>query len=233
MASVTYDLTNNRYVIVTDAAPASTAYAQLVSKKANGQYSPIRGGIAIPRTAGQTLTAYDYEFPTRAPLTDYKVIWLNASMATLSTVVLPAPGLITLNKMWIKNPLNPALNTVMEIDKLELAKYTSRNSFYNIVGNPFPLASSDVNAAKSYTMEVHSASLTRAAKMDALIMAGGTWFIQFPSWSPLPELGYVVCNDPDTRMAQGASPFMHHGRFFTLPLTVVTMPSVRFGSALA
>ncbi|QWF81131.1 hypothetical protein [Amycolatopsis sp. CA-230715] len=133
-----------------------------------------------------------------------------------STSITPAPSTV-----WLKNPSRPAVNTPVTVTDWSDITRPARTAVHEVVGRTMPVAVTDVQGSRRFTLTITTGDLAAAGDMDSRLATGDVLFLQPPGPDcPVPGPLYAVVGDISmSRHSKRA-----RRRFFDLPLTEVAAP---------
>jgi hypothetical protein len=93
-----------------------------------------------------------------------------------STTITP-----TIDKVWLKNPARPFMNTALDVPVglLDIER-EARAGVFPVVGRSLPVAVTDQRLGKEYTIGAQVASDAERDRLDAILSAGDVVFLQIP-----------------------------------------------------
>ncbi len=124
----------------------------------------------------------------------------------------------TIDKVWIKNPARPYMNTALETPVGRLAPdRKARAGVFPVVGRSLPVAVTDLRLGKEYTIGALVESDVERDRLDAILTAGDVVFVQIPPGTIRLKSIFAVIGD---------SNYDDEESIQWLPLTQVAAPSV-------
>lgn len=175
----------------------------------------VRGASSVTPAAGQ-ITVDDYEFA--------------ADVANFYRVVGPAEAILytgsiipELDGVWLKSLARPFLNRKVIVRDFSRISRPSRSGVFPIVGRSLPIAVTDLQGSRRWTLEVYAETPQEAEALDLLISTGEVQFVHVPTTGRLAAVpgGYVGLGDTSEELLPTLELKM---RVFSLPLTQVAAP---------
>lgn len=124
-----------------------------------------------------------------------------------------------LSTIWIKNPQRPYLNRTVTVTDFSDVTRPARAGVFEVISRRAPVAVTDVQGSRRYTLTVTTPGLDAAADLDAVLASGEPVLVQVPDGCPVPGMYAVVGDTKQSRHSMRT-----RRRFFTLPLTEVAAP---------
>ncbi|GAB3372576.1 hypothetical protein [Amycolatopsis echigonensis] len=126
-----------------------------------------------------------------------------------------------LSGAWIKVPQRPSLNRRIVVSDISSITRPSRTATHDVIGRTLPVAISDVQGSRRFTLTVMTESQQQADDVENSLLSGLPMFLQACDPGAVIPTAYVVVGDID-RSKQG-----HRGRrrFLALPMTEVAAPT--------
>jgi hypothetical protein len=123
----------------------------------------------------------------------------------------------TIDKVWIKNPARPYMNTALETPVgLLTPERKARAGVFAVVGRTLPVAVTDFRLGKEYTIGAQVESDVERDRLDAILTAGDVVFVQIPPGTIRLKSIFAVIGD---------STYDDESSIQWLPLTQVAAPS--------
>ncbi|MBB4689830.1 hypothetical protein [Amycolatopsis jiangsuensis] len=127
-----------------------------------------------------------------------------------------------LDSAWIKNPQRPSLNRKVTVSGVSEITRPSRSGTFDVVGRTLPVAISDVQGSRRYTLTVMTRTLAEAADFDQAFASGLPVFLQAPELDAVVPTLYASVGEVTLRRGQSVRA---PRRYFDLPLTECAAPA--------
>lgn len=127
-----------------------------------------------------------------------------------------------LDSAWIKNPQRPSLNRKVTVSGISDITRPTRTSVIEVVGRTLPVAISDVQSSRRFTLTVMTRTLAEAADFDQAFASGLPVFIQAPELAAVVPTLYASIGEVTQRRGQSVRAAR---RFFDLPITEAAPPA--------
>lgn len=197
--SAIFDEENNRVALTFTpggASPATLAFTVFASRDGGQSFNPIPSLSYVPASGMSSVSVYDYVAPLNT-LSQYYVLAyggspLAASAGTSSILSVTPTG----DRAWLKDPLNPILNTILPIaapkeseDGIKITKRRMQGTFQLLSGTGtevLPVIVSGPTYGNEYLFELFFAvndpimPMTLWAAVDELDRSGNTLLLQLP-----------------------------------------------------
>jgi hypothetical protein len=154
--------------------------------------------------------------------TGVTIIWpSNLTTGTDTTTITPTlVGLDGQPAAWLKFPSRPSLNTRILVTGLSEFTRKARTGLFPVVGRTMPVAVTDLQTSRSFTIELLVKGDSEANDMDNRLSTGQPLFLQSPGGTyPMPTVYAVTGDVVQTRVSIGDDAIT-----FTIPLTEVAAP---------
>jgi hypothetical protein len=134
----------------------------------------------------------------------------NAPVSTLFTDDVDTP----LDEVWLKDPLRPARNMVVEVASPVGVRYAARSALFDIKGRVEPIEVSEIRRTRSWTQRWIFRTFTELDALVELFSTGRTLLLQVPARGTVPECppwprnlpgGYISVGDVTEETAPDAS----------------------------
>jgi hypothetical protein len=122
---------------------------------------------------------------------------------------------------WLKNPLRPFLNRVVQVVGFDDITRQSRSGVFDVIGRTLPVAVTDLMSGRSTTITIRTTTAEEADDLDGLIAVGEVLLLHPVGGSALPTMYAVPGNTARSRVAQTSAV-----RRFSLPLAEVAVPDL-------
>lgn len=173
-----------------------------LSQQPAGSWTVTGGAAAISKAA----MAF---FPPR-PFTDQETTTITPSLVTS---LMP-------DQAWLKNPSRPGLNTKVTITEISEITRKSRTGRFDVLGRTLPVAITDVQSSREFTLEILVNGNAEALDMDNRLSTGEPMFLQPRTLTDdIPTLYFVAGDVTRTRLAKASTAIT-----FTIPLIEVAAP---------
>lgn len=212
--NVTYDPVLSRVRLAVSGANVA-ATSGLAERSTDGlRWTVIRGGdITISSGAG---FVDDYEFEPGVALT-YRVRTYNG--VTLHDTF--TAGITQdLDRVWLKVPAVPFLNTPVTVVSAGPVGRRSRAAVLDVVARNYPVQVGDVRSMRVYDLRILTETAAEERDMHLRLSTGDVVFVQAPSSVDSVPAGYFSVGDITADPLLRLSP----RRVWTLPLTEVAPP---------
>lgn len=122
----------------------------------------------------------------------------------------------TLTQTWIKNLVRPYANTAISnpVGLLSIER-KARAGLFDIVGRQLPVAVTDLRAGKAYTLGAQVTDAAERTRLDLILSAGNTVYLQYPPSVRLSPIYAVI----------GDIAYDDETSTYSLPLTEVAAPA--------
>lgn len=224
-SSATFDAENNRVALTFSpgsSSPATLAFTVYASRDGGQSYLPIPSLSYIPAQGMSAITKYDYVAPLNT-LSQYFVLAYGGSpfeaAAGASGVLSVTP---TGDQPWLKDPLNPILNTILPIaapkqseDGIKITKRRMQGTFQLLGGQGsqvLPFIVSGPTYGDEYEFELIfiqgdlNYPMTLWAPVDELDRSGNTLLLQLPDGTQLWVVTGPGATSQDTTETYNAIP---------------------------
>lgn len=126
-----------------------------------------------------------------------------------------------MTEVWLKSIARPFLNRAVTVYDWSDIERPSRSGIFPIVGRSLPVAVTDLQGSRQWTLQVLPATAQEARNLDLLISTGEVQFVHVPTTRRVPG-GYVALGD--TSEGKAAS-YTSEYRIVSLPFTEAAAPS--------
>lgn len=118
-----------------------------------------------------------------------------------------------LDETWLKDPLRPERNMVVEVASPVGVRYAARSALFDIKGRAEPIEVSEIRRTRSWTQRWIARTFTELDALVELFSTGRTLLLQVPARGTLPECppwprslpgGYISVGDVTEETAQDA-----------------------------
>lgn len=176
-------------------------------------YSRISAASNIPSVPGSSVTVTGgVAAISRTLMFVYKA----ADFLTQETVNITP----TLTGFWLKNPGRPGLNVQIEITACGEISREARTGLFAVLGRNNPVAVTDVQSSRSFTIEIDVNGYAAMLDMDNRLATGEPLFLQGPVVGDFVPTTYVVTGTVSYRQdAKGSDSLT-----FIIPMTEVAKP---------
>jgi hypothetical protein len=139
-----------------------------------------------------------------------------------------------LTEVWLKDPLRPPRNTVVEVASPSQIRMASRSGLFDIKDRADPIEISDIRRSKSWTQRWVYRTFTELDSLVELFASGRTLFLHVPARGSLPDCppwprnlpgGYISVGD----LSQEEAPDVPIPGTLTAPVQEVAAPSPELG----
>lgn len=176
--------------------------------------------VAQPTSTTTTGAFSDYEFiPSVA--NSYQLTTFNSSGTLLDTVV--ASDITPSQTVaWVKDIARPFNNLAIETIDVSAVSYATRSSSFSVLNRELPVAITDVQGGRSFTLTVRTPDANSRVSMQQLLSNGAVLFLQVPDDSTMPSTGYFAVGQ--VNMSVPPSPHLTPVKYFEIPLVEVAAP---------
>jgi hypothetical protein len=197
------------------------------------------GGERISTTGDDAAIIFDYRLITTGPIsmgsTSFGItggaaaisrglIWdMPIRAFTNQETTSVTPSLLTSlrdDQAWLKNPSRPGLNSKVTITEISEISRKSRTGRFDVLGRTLPVAITDVQSSREFTLELIVNGNAEALDMDNRLSTGEPMFLQPRTTADdIPTVYFVAGDVTRTQLAKTSTAIT-----FTIPVIEVAAP---------
>lgn len=177
----------------------------------------VRGGNVGAHTTG---SISDYEFiPNVANA--YQLTTFNSSGTLLDTVTASITPAQTV--AFLKDVTRPSNNLAPTILDASAVTYTARSSTFDVLNRALPIAITDLQGGRSFSLSVRTTGVQDASDLAELLSNGAILYLQIPDSTTLPATGYFTVGNVSWDLPSSAA---HNtgAKVWTIPLIETAAP---------
>lgn len=218
--TATYDGVLSRVELAADTLGGSATYAVVERSHNELWWDTVRGGEALPVTAGEA-ELKDAEFFPGAP-TFYRITSFDAS--DVQQAQFTDDITVNLTQLWLVSLRFPMLNQVVRAGNHGDVQLFDPSGVFRVSGRSLPVGTSDKLGGRDHVLELVTHD---RAEEDALLLrlrVGRDMYLQVPGSGPLSELlpgsMHILVGEPTKHRLGEVS----DANLFRLPITEVAAP---------
>lgn len=221
--TVSWDPRRGRVRISAVGLSATVVRAEVSSRPVGtSRWSPVRGGSVAVLGGRFVRTVDDYEF-TAGEGMEYRIQAISTAenitpVNVVQTVVADIAD--TLDQVWLKFIVAPALNRRVSLTGWSPVRRTSRQAVYGIRNRPTPIVVTDVHGSRTVDVQLVTWTEEEGESLETALASGLPVFFQTPTNVQLRGMYASVGTFEWVRQGGVTSP----RRRWTVPLTEVSAP---------